>query len=166
MQAATPLRKRWRNRCCRCYGNRQVNSPPPSIAVTWHRFPLWRNTRHRCWHGQQAIGNGIKSRRNIMRVSLWSRATEECVWLVVTKKNQTQWSEDHIVRENWETSKWRFAVWLQDLVSTVVQLHWECVIQWRFYSSRVINTLRRLKTDWIDCCVDFINWGNPHLCCN
>jgi hypothetical protein len=96
---------------CRCYGNGQVNSPPPSSAVTWQRFPLWHNTRHRCWLRQQATGNGIKSRRSSiwcqsvisqLRNSMWSGSTEcesrsrrvqrvvsgtwriPIVWLVVT----------------------------------------------------------------------------------
>jgi hypothetical protein len=56
---------------CRCYGNGQVNTRPlPSTTVTLQRFPLWHNTRHRCWLRQQATGNGIKSRRS----SMWSQS--------------------------------------------------------------------------------------------
>jgi hypothetical protein len=38
--ASPPLRQRWRNKCCRYYGNEPVNSPPPS-RQRWHNkcFP-------------------------------------------------------------------------------------------------------------------------------
>jgi hypothetical protein len=75
--------QRWRNKRCPCYGNGPVNTPLlPSTAVTWQRFPLWSNTRHRCWFRQQAIGNGIKTGGAVCEVSLWSSATEDSQWLV------------------------------------------------------------------------------------
>jgi hypothetical protein len=82
------------------------------------------------------------------------------------KEELNAWWEDFIVRDNWETGKWRFIVWLQDLVSTVVQLYWECVIQWDLDNSRVVKTWRLLRTEWLDYCVGFINCENPQLCCN
>jgi hypothetical protein len=62
----------------RCRGGGRVGARPlPSAAVTWQRFPLWHNTRHRCWLRQQATDNGIKSRRSsLWIVSLWLRMTQ------------------------------------------------------------------------------------------
>jgi hypothetical protein len=66
-----------------------------------------------------------------------------------------------IVRDNWNVSKWRFIVCLQDLVSTVVQLYWECVIHRDLDNSRVINTWRLLGTEWIDLWVGLVKCVNP-----
>jgi hypothetical protein len=63
---------------CRCCGGGPVGAPLLLFsAVTWHCFPLWHNTRHRCWLRQQATGNGIKNRRvSLWIVSMWSGATQ------------------------------------------------------------------------------------------
>jgi hypothetical protein len=189
--AGHPLpHKRWRNKRCHCYGNRQVNSPPPpprwrggtshcdvtrDTAVdtgnrqpaTGNRQQATGNRQQATGNRQQATGNGIKSWRNIMRVSLWSRATEESVWLVVTKSEQWTRKEEPntVVRRSYSVQELRnqqvkiYCV-TSRLVSTVVQWYWECVIQWDLDSSHIINTWRLLRTEWIDCCV------NPQLCCN
>jgi hypothetical protein len=138
----------WRNRPVR-----------PLPTVTWQRIPLWRNKGQHWLH--EATGSGIKSWRSSMRPEFVISGDRE--WIVNAERRP-----EHVVRrfyvivhDNWKVSKWRFIVWLQDCASTVVQLHWEYVIQWDLYSFRVINTWRLLKLVWRDLWVGFVKCVNP-----